>query len=165
MESICLVKKFCQARQRQQDTENNIYKADFARFPQPTHQFILMIIPLFLDQVFLPSFFRQMCVHVQSCWTLCDPVDCSLPGSSVHAILQARILERVAISSSGDLRNQEAPRQMAVGHGFFLRVFSLCCFELEIIHLPQRRFEVANFAFPTLLSLILFVNPRQPSSN
>ena len=108
MESICLVKKFCQARQRQQDTENNIQKADFARFPQPTHQFILMIIPLFLDQVFLPSFFRQMCVHVQSCWTLCDPVDCSLPGSSVHAILQARILERVAISSSGDLRNQES---------------------------------------------------------
>ena len=33
----------------------------------------------------------------QSCPTLCDPVDCSLPGSSVHAILQARILEWVAI--------------------------------------------------------------------
>ena len=28
----------------------------------------------------------------QSCLTLCDPVDCSLPGSSVHEILQARIL-------------------------------------------------------------------------
>ena len=36
----------------------------------------------------------------QSCSTLCDPVDCSLPGSSVHGIVQARILERVAISSS-----------------------------------------------------------------
>ena len=33
----------------------------------------------------------------QSCSTLCDPMDCSLPGSSVHGILQARILERVAI--------------------------------------------------------------------
>ena len=32
--------------------------------------------------------------------TLCDPVDCGLPGSSVHGILQARILEWVAISSS-----------------------------------------------------------------
>ena len=32
--------------------------------------------------------------------TLCDPVDCSLPGSSVHGILQARILEWVAISFS-----------------------------------------------------------------
>ena len=32
--------------------------------------------------------------------TLCDPVDCSTPGSSVHGILQTRILEWVAISSS-----------------------------------------------------------------
>ena len=36
----------------------------------------------------------------QSCLTLCDTVDCSLPGSSVHGILQARILEWVAISFS-----------------------------------------------------------------
>ena len=36
----------------------------------------------------------------QSYPTLCDPMDCSLPGSSVPGILQARILERVAISSS-----------------------------------------------------------------
>ena len=35
---------------------------------------------------------------VQSCPTLCDPVDSSPPGSSVHGILQARILEWVAIS-------------------------------------------------------------------
>ena len=31
------------------------------------------------------------------CPTLCDPMDCSLPGSSVHGVLQARILEWVAI--------------------------------------------------------------------
>ena len=37
---------------------------------------------------------------VQSCPTLCDPMDCSLPGSSVHGILQARILEWVAIPFS-----------------------------------------------------------------
>ena len=36
----------------------------------------------------------------QSRPTLCDPIDCSLPGSSVHGILQARILEWVAISFS-----------------------------------------------------------------
>ena len=36
----------------------------------------------------------------QSCPTLCDPMDCSPPGSSVHGILQARILEWVAISFS-----------------------------------------------------------------
>ena len=34
----------------------------------------------------------------QSCLSLCDPVDCSLPVSSVHGILQARILEWVPIS-------------------------------------------------------------------
>ena len=36
----------------------------------------------------------------QSCPTLCDPVDCSPPGCSVHGILQASILEWVAISFS-----------------------------------------------------------------
>ena len=43
------------------------------------------------------------CVYtklLQSCLTLCDPMDCSLPDSSVHGILQARILEWVAMSSS-----------------------------------------------------------------
>ena len=40
----------------------------------------------------------------QSCPTLCDPMDCSPPDSSVHGILQARILEKVAIPfSRGDL--------------------------------------------------------------
>ena len=36
----------------------------------------------------------------QSCLTLSDPMDCSLPGSSVHGIFQARVLERVAIAFS-----------------------------------------------------------------
>ena len=36
----------------------------------------------------------------QTCPTLCDPMDCSLPGSSVRGILQARILEWVAVPSS-----------------------------------------------------------------
>ena len=35
-----------------------------------------------------------------SCLTLCDPMDCSLSGSSLHGILQERILEWVAVSSS-----------------------------------------------------------------
>ena len=34
----------------------------------------------------------------QSCWTLRDPIDCSLPGSSVHGIFQARVLEWGAIA-------------------------------------------------------------------
>ena len=45
----------------------------------------------------------DVCMHsksFQSCLTFCNPVDCSLPGSSVHGILQARILERVAMPFS-----------------------------------------------------------------
>ena len=41
-----------------------------------------------------------MCFVIQLCLTLCDPMDCSPPDPSVHGILQARILERVAMSSS-----------------------------------------------------------------
>ena len=40
------------------------------------------------------------CTHVQSCLSLCNPMDCGLSRSSVHGIFQARILEWVAISSS-----------------------------------------------------------------
>ena len=39
----------------------------------------------------------------QSCLTLCDHMDCSLPGSSIHEIFQARVLEWVAISYPEDL--------------------------------------------------------------
>ena len=54
-----------------------------------------------------------MCVCVcaycvtQSCLTLCNRMDCSPPGSSVHRILQARILEWVAMPSS---RGSSQPR-------------------------------------------------------
>jgi len=40
---------------------------------------------------------------LQSCPAICDSTDCSPPGSSVHGILQARVLEWVAISFSRDL--------------------------------------------------------------
>ena len=59
----------------------------------PTWLFLLTPVPIL----------RPMCAFSDALsWsTLCDPMDCSLPGSSVHGILQARILEWVAISSSG----------------------------------------------------------------
>ena len=47
-----------------------------------------------------------MCLPVkllQLCLTLCDPMNCSPPGSSVHEISQARILQWVAFPSPGDL--------------------------------------------------------------
>ena len=42
----------------------------------------------------------MQCLLTQSCPTLCDPMDCSPPASSVHGILQARTLEWVAMPSS-----------------------------------------------------------------
>ena len=49
----------------------------------------------------------RACACALSGVRLCDPVDCSLPGSSVHGILQARILQRVAMPSS---RGSSRPR-------------------------------------------------------
>ena len=55
--------------------------------------------------VFTPSYcFTIVCVLVcQSCLTLCDSKDCNQPGVSLHGILQARILGRVAIPFSRHL--------------------------------------------------------------
>ena len=59
-------------------------------------------------QVFQPQYSTVQYSEVaQSCLTLCDPVDCSPPGSSVHGILQASVLEWVAISFS---RGSSQPR-------------------------------------------------------
>ena len=56
----------------------------------------------------------SFCYYI-SCLTLCDPMDCSLPGSSVHGILQARILEWVAISfSKGSSWHRDGTRSPAL---------------------------------------------------
>ena len=56
---------------------------------------------------------------LQPCLTLCDPVDCSPPGSSVHGIIQARILEWVAIPLPEDLPNPGIEPSSALASGFF----------------------------------------------
>ena len=60
---------------------------------------------------------------LQSCLTLCNPMDCSLPDSSVHGILQAGILEWVAMLSSKRSSNPGidlVPLNIScIGRGFF----------------------------------------------
>ena len=57
---------------------------------------------------------------LQSCLTLCDPMECSPPGSSVHGILQARTLEWVAmLSSRGPSRPRDRTRVSCIAGGFF----------------------------------------------
>ena len=78
------------------------------------HFFVNSLNPSAID--FLFSFIVKVKVLViQSCPTLYDPMDCSLPGSSVHGILQARILERVAMPFS---RRSSQPRDQT--HGSFV---------------------------------------------
>ena len=63
---------------------------------------------------------QVLCRHaklLQLCLTLCDPMDYSPPGSSVHGILQARRLEWGAISFS---RGSSQPREMQMGSLLFL---------------------------------------------
>jgi len=67
----------------------------------------------FFDYKWYNSVYFIGCVHacsvIKSCPTFCDPMDCSLPGSSVHGIFQARTLEWVAISST---RGSSQPRDL-----------------------------------------------------
>ena len=64
--------------------------------------------------------YTYMCLVAQSCPILCDLIDCSLPGSSVHGILQARILKGVAMPS---FRASSQPRDRTqvslIAGGFF----------------------------------------------
>ena len=71
----------------------------------------------------------------QSCLTLRDPMDCSLPGSSVHGIFQARVLEWVAIAfSNGRAQRSDCLFQVQMREGVFIIQLSsqsyiefLCC--------------------------------------
>ena len=55
----------------------------------------------------IPASIYVLAKSLQSCPTLCDSMNCGPPGSSVHGILQARILELVAMPSS---RRSSPPR-------------------------------------------------------
>ena len=72
------------------------------------------------------------CQVLQTCPTLCDPVDCSPPGSSVHGIPQVRILEWVALLSSRGLLC--SPRGDHPNPG--IKLMSLCLLHCRWILYP-----------------------------
>ena len=76
----------------------------------------------------------------QSCLTLCDPMDCSLPGSSVHGIFQARVLEWVAISFS---RVSSWSRDWTWVSCIVGRCFTIWA-TMHHPHMPQEREIIAN---------------------
>ena len=53
----------------------------------------------------------------QSCLTLSDPMDCSLPGSSIHGIFQARVLEWGAIALNLVIKNVHLTTSQVWGQG------------------------------------------------
>ena len=85
---------------------------------------------------------------LQSCQTLCDLVDCSSPGSSVHGIFQARILEWVAMPS---FRASSPPRDQ-------IRISCVTCIDRHVCSLPLvppgkpiELFRRRGFLFGTLV--------------
>ena len=73
----------------------------------------IVLVCLCIDDVLV-------CLVTQLCLTFCDPMDCSPPGSSVHGILQARILEWVAMPSSrGSSRSRDQTQVSHIADGFF----------------------------------------------
>ena len=94
-----------------------------------SHETIIntMEIYLYFHGIFYIYIYIMVCVHAQSlrqsCLTLCDPMDYSSSGSSIHGISQARILGWVAISSCRGLPNPRikpvSPESSALACGFF----------------------------------------------
>ena len=89
-----------------------------------------------MDSPFKPMHAKSL----QLCLTLCDPMDYSLPGSSVLGILQARILECVVVPS---FRGSSQPRDLmspALAGGFFTTSTTWVC-----IPYLSKSFEIHHF--------------------
>ena len=97
----------------------------------------------------------------QSCPTLCDPMDCSPPGSSTHGIFQARVLEQVAIAFSKEISSLS---NSIVFHYFFALMaeegFLISpCYSLKLC-IRMLIFPFL-FCFSLLFFSQLFVRPPQ----
>ena len=93
-------------------------------------------IPIFLltDPKIIDCTYAEL---LQSCLTLCDPMDYSPPGSSVHGILQSRILEWVAIPFS---RRQGEIAQSCL---------TLCELNWGLLHCRQMLYHLSHQGSPT----------------
>ena len=86
-------------------------------------------------------------VCAQSCPTLCNPIDCSLPGPSVHGLFQARILEWVVISySRGSSRPRDRTQVSCLAGRFFTTEPRLPrWYQWQKICLPMQRCQRFGF--------------------
>ena len=103
-----------------------------ADLPDPGIEPISPVSLVLVGRFFTTAALGKHCKHpesgkvkvlvIQSCPTLCNPVDCSPPGSSVHGILQARILEWVAISFSRQSSRPRDQTQVSCTAGRFFTI-------------------------------------------
>ena len=107
-----------------------------------------------------------VCVHVKSlhsCLTLWDPMDCSPPGSSVHGILQARMLEWIAMPSSRGSHRPGHWTQLSHIEGEFFTIWAT----REAHHSPyppeSQCTKNQNSVFPYLLAAS--ANPQRWSEH
>ena len=88
----------------------------------------------------------------QPCPTLSDPMDCSLPGSSIHGIFQARVLEWVAIAFSNDmLVGLYGPRSI------FPVVITMTCLSWVALHGMVHSFIGLDKAVALVIRLVCFL--------
>ena len=125
---------------------------------------LLLPIPSWKYNISFPSF-QSESEFAQSCPTLCDPMDCSLPGSSVHGILQARVLEWVAISFS---RGSSQPRDRTqvsrtAGRRFTIwatreapfQILTISTFPIAAKIILRILYNHSKFTFPITLTFTL----------
>ena len=133
------------------------------------HSFIF-IQQLFFECLLYARYFPGiMKVKLLSCVRLCNPVDCSPPGSSIHGILQARILEWVAISSSRGSSQPRDPTQVSrnAGRCFNLwatrEVSAACILKLEWYREGIMRQTKYSKSLPHILRMISSLTLLWPS--
>ena len=116
--------------------------------------FTSKIEDIFSLNILHPKSTFSLCLVAQSYPTLCDPVDCSPPGSSVHEILQERIPEWVAISSSW---GSSQPRDWTWVYSFSCisgRCFTHWAIMEANYHIPSKKRRHESQPGGTLLNLI-----------
>ena len=92
--------------------------------PEPCENKFLLFNPpslWYFVMAALPNYYAVLFLVAQSCQALCGPLDCNPPGSSVHGILQARILEWVAMPSSRvSFQPRDHTQVSCIAGGFFI---------------------------------------------
>ena len=122
--------------------------------------------------------FPYVCACTQSCPTLCGPMDCRPPGSSIHGILQAKILKWVAISySRGSSQPRDRTRVSCIGKWGPLQSGKPCflyirkCYFLRLSSLKPRQNTICKtprslqgqsllFSFQLTLTQLLISDQR-----